>query len=59
MVRFVCDRCGKVMPTTTEGFWHMRHSDARPWESALQICWTCYYILFPSHTDDVKLTGGK
>lgn len=47
------------MPTTTEGFWHMRHSDAKPWESALQICWTCYYILFPSHTDDVKLTGGK
>jgi len=57
LIRFTCDRCGKPMPTTTEGFWHMRHSDAKPWESALQICWDCYYILFPSA--DVKLTGGR
>lgn len=57
MTRYICDRCGKVMPTTTEGFWHMRHSDSKPWESARQICWACFYDLFPSA--DVKLTGGK
>jgi len=59
VIRYTCDRCGKVMPSTTEGFWHMRHSDAKPWESALQICWSCFYELFPSKTADVKLTGGK
>ena len=45
------------MPTTTEGFWHLRHSDSEPYTSALQICWDCYYSLFPSA--DVKLTGGR
>lgn len=57
MIRYTCDRCGKAMPTTTEGFWHLRHSDAIPHESALQICWECFYWLFPGR--EVKLTGGK
>lgn len=54
MVVYKCDRCGKQMPTTTEGFWHLRHSDAKPWESALQICWECYYVLFPSADVDLE-----
>ena len=55
MTKHYCDRCGKEMPTTTEGFWHMRHSDAKPWESALQICWACFYDIFPGR--QVKLGG--
>ena len=56
MTKHYCDRCGKEMPTTTEGYWRLSHSDSEPWKWAVEICWSCYYILFPSA--DVKL-GGK